>query len=191
MFDKTVAYDGYFQVHKYRYQHTLFEGGWSRTLEREMFERGSVVAVLPYDSNLDAVLLVEQCRAGALTSEYSPWLLEVVAGIIDEGETPQQVAVREAQEEAGCTIDELTEIAKFFVSPGGSSEFAYLYFARADLSHVGGIHGLDDEGEDIKVHIVPRERAVDMLANGDFVSTKVIIALQWLALNHARLALIE
>lgn len=185
--EKAVVYDGYFQVHKYRYRHSLYDGGWSKPLEREIFERGRVVAVLPYDPTLDTVLLVEQCRTGALDSEFSPWLLEVVAGIIDEGETPEQVAVREAREEAGCEITDLTRIAKFFVSPGGSTEVAHLYFALADLSGVGGIHGLAEEGEDIAVHVVDRRQAFDMLARGEFASTKVIMALQWLALNHERL----
>ena len=187
LLSKDVVYNGYFQMRKYRYQHTLFNGGWSKPLEREVFERGRVVAVLPYDRNLDAVLLVEQCRTGALDSEFSPWLMEVIAGIIDEGETPEGVVRREAMEEAGCGVDEMTKIATFFVTPGGSTELAHLYFAECDLSGVGGVHGLAEEGEDIATHIIPRTEAMAMLERGEFVSTKVIIALQWLALHHQRL----
>lgn len=181
---KDTVYNGYFQVNKYHYQHTLFKGGWSEPLEREIFERGEVAAVLPYDPAIDAVLLVEQCRTGALDSAYSPWLMEVVAGIIDPGETPEAVVKREAVEEAGCVLGELTQIAEFFVSPGGSSELAYLYFATCKLHEVSGIHGLAEEGEDIATHIIPREQAFSMLEQGVFSSTKVIIALQWFALNY-------
>ncbi len=187
MLSKTTVYDGYFQILKCRYQHTLFNGGWSRPLERELFDRGRVAAVLPYDPSIDSVLLVEQCRTGALDSEYSPWLIEVIAGIIDPGEGPEEVVRRESVEEAGCQLDELTLIAKFFVTPGGSSEMASLYFASCDLTGVGGIHGLAEEGEDIRTHIVKRQKAFEMLENGEFNSTKVIMALQWFALNYQRL----
>ncbi len=185
--DKSTVYDGYFKLVKYRYQHTLFDGGWSEVVERELFERGRAAAVLPYDPAIDSVLLIEQCRAGALESECSPWLMEVIAGIIDPGESPGDVVKREAIEEAGCTLGELMPIAKFFVSPGGSTEVASLYFASCNLTGVGGIHGLAHEGEDIRTHILPREKAFTMLENGEFNSTKVIMALQWFALNYQRL----
>jgi ADP-ribose pyrophosphatase len=184
---KDTVYDGYFQIVKIRYQHTLFNGGWSQPLERELFERGRVVAVLPYDPDIDSVLLIEQCRTGALNSEYSPWLIEVIAGIIEPGESTEEVVRRESIEEAGCVLDELKLIAKFFVTPGGSSELASLYFAVCDLKNVGGIHGLAEEGEDIRTHIVKRQKAFEMLENGEFNSTKVIMALQWFALNYQRL----
>ena len=184
---KNTVYDGYFQIVKVRYQHTLFNGGWSPPLERELFERGRVAAVLPYDPNIDSVLLIEQCRTGALNSEYCPWLIEVIAGIIEPGETTEDVVRRESIEEAGGVLDELRLIARFFVTPGGSSELANLYFAICDMTDVGGIHGLAQEGEDIRTHIIAREKAFEMLENSEFASTKVIMALQWFALNYQRL----
>lgn len=140
---------------------------------------------------MDAVLLVEQCRTGALDSAYCPWLMEVVAGIIDPGETPKEVVKREAVEEAGCVLGELTPIAEFFVSPGGSSELAYLYFATCSLHVLPKGYcwctWTGRGGEDIATHIIAREKAFALLEEGTFKSTKVIIALQWFALNYQRL----
>jgi ADP-ribose pyrophosphatase len=185
--EKTVAYDGYFKILKYRFRHGLFAGGSSEPLERELFERGHAVAVLPYDAERDSVLLVEQFRVGALEAPRGPWLMEIVAGMIEPGETPESVARREAVEEAGCTVQELVPICRYLVSPGGTSEQVSLFAARADLSEVGGIHGLDHEGEDIRAHVVPFDQAMDMLSDGIIHVAPALIALQWLALNRERL----
>ena len=101
--DKTVCYDGFFRIERYRLRHQLFRGGWSREITRELFERGHAAAVLPYDPLLDAVVLIEQFRIGALETPGDPWLLEIVAGVIDKpDETPEDVVRREAVEEANC-----------------------------------------------------------------------------------------
>ncbi len=182
--DKSIAYDGYFKILKYRFRHGLFDGGSCEPIEREIFERGHAAAVLPYDAVTDSVVLIEQFRVGALEAPRGPWLMEIVAGIIEPGETPESVARREAVEEAGCGIDELLPICRYFVSPGGSSEQVSLFAARARLDTVGGIHGLDHEGEDIRAHVVPFEQAMAMVADGTIHAAAPIIALQWLALNR-------
>lgn len=184
-----TVYQGYFRIDRYRLRHTLFEGGWSRPVQREVFERGHAVAVLPYDPRLDAVLLIEQFRIGALAAkvEGGPWLMELIAGIIDPGETAEEVARREALEEAGCRLEELEPICDYLVSPGGTSEQASVYFARADLDGVGGIHGLDQENEDIRVHVIPTEEAIAMADDGRVANAAGVIGLYWLARNRKRL----
>jgi ADP-ribose pyrophosphatase len=188
--DKTICYDGFFRMERYRLRHQLFRGGWSRELTRELFERGHAAAVLPYDPVRDAVVLVEQFRIGALEAPGGPWLLEIVAGIIDPGETPEEVVRREAVEEANCQIQELIHICDYFVSPGGTSECISLFCGKVDATHVGGLHGLAAEEEDIRVVVVPFSEAIAQMHAGKINSAAPIIGLQWLQLNHARLQVV-
>ena len=148
---RKTAFKGYFQVDHYRLRHRKFDGGWTESMDREVFERGHAAAVVLYDPRLDVVVLIEQFRVGAYAAGVEPWLIEVVAGIIDPGETPEAVVRREAQEEAGCAIGDLHPIGSFLATPGGSSETLTLFCGRVDASEAGGIHGLDHEGEDIRV----------------------------------------
>ncbi len=185
--DHGTPYRRFLRMEVYRLRHQLFAGGWSAELNRECLERGRVVAVLPYDPVRDAVVLIEQFRVGALKTPVGPWLLEIVAGEIGAGETPVEVAEREAEEEAGCKIEALEPICEYLVSPGSSSEWVYLYIGRIDSAGIGGIHGLDHEHEDIRVEVVSRTDALDRLAQGRIVASPAIIALQWLALNHKAL----
>ena len=138
--DKTVCYDGFFRIERYRLRHQLFRGGWSREITRELFERGHAAAVLPYDPLLDAVVLIEQFRIGALETPGDPWLLEIVAGVIDKpDETPEDVVRREAVEEANCVIQDIVHICDYFVSPGGTSECISLFCGKVDAAGVGGV----------------------------------------------------
>lgn len=185
--EKRVCHDGFFRMEHYRLRHRLFGGGMSPELDRELFERGHAAAMLPYDPQLDRVVLVEQFRVGALGAPGGPWLLEIVAGIIEAGETPEQVVVREAREEAGCGVLVLEPICDYYVSPGGTSETIALYCGKVDASAVEGVYGLADEGEDIRAFSVPFDEAVAMLRDGRINSASPIIALQWLVLNRERL----
>lgn len=185
--EQETCYDGHFKIVRYRIRHGLFGGGCSGMLTRECFERGHSVGVLPYDPKRDAVVLVEQFRVGALDASRGPWLLEVVAGVIEPGESTEEVAHRELHEEAGCESRELLPICRYLVSPGGTSEQVALYCARLDTAGIGGIHGNAEEGEDIRVHVVPLDEALDMVASGTIHAAMPIIALQWLALNRQRL----
>ncbi len=178
-----IAFKGYFQIEKYQLRYKLFEGGWSDVITREVFERGQAAAVLPYDPIQDKVVLIEQFRVGALTDEKSPWLLEIVAGILNSKETHEQVAYRETQEEAGLDIIELTPITKYWVSPGGSTEGCALFCGKIDANKAGGIHGLDEESEDICVHVFDVQEAFDMVRRGIINNAPAIITLQWLELN--------
>jgi len=183
---KSERYSGFFRINGYRLRHRLFAGGWSGVIEREVFERGHAVGVLPYDPVADSVVLIEQFRIGALVAGMSPWLIEVVAGIIEEGEPPEEVARRETQEEAGLEIQALMPMCRYLVSPGGSSESVLLYCGRVDSRSAGGIHGLAEEHEDIRVDRLPYEEAMRLVEEGRVTNSVSLIALQWLALHRDR-----
>lgn len=185
--NKETVYAGFFRLEKYRLKHTLFAGGWSAEIERELFVRGTCVAVLLYDPYTDHVVLIEQFRVGALMQPDQAWLVEIVAGAIEEGESAEEVAYRESLEEAGCNIQELMVISEFYTTPGACAERITLFCGKVDCTLVGGIHGLDHEHEDILVRSVPFDEVYKMLENGEFVSAIPIIAIQWLALNREKL----
>jgi len=181
---KETCYQGFFRMSKLTLQHKLFKGGWSDTFTREMFERGEATAVLLYDPKQDVIVLTEQFRVGAL-DEISPWQYEVVAGMIDEGHTPEQVAVRETQEECGATIEEcqLIPVCRYLSSSGGCNEVLHVFYAEIDSTHVEGIHGLDHESEDIRVCKVNSQDAFAAVKSGVIANAATIIALQWLELR--------
>ena len=181
------AYRGFFQILRYRLRHRLFGGGMSEPLTREVFHRGNSVGVLAYDPWRDTVVLVRQFRVGALEAGDAPWLVEVIAGAVEEGERAEEVARREAMEEAGCRLGPMEWICRYFVSPGGASERVDLFCARVDSAGAGGIHGLADEGEDIECLVVPADEALGWLAAGRVDNAPTLIGLQWLAGNRQRL----
>lgn len=182
--EKTVCFEGFFRIERYCLHHRLFNGDWSNPLVRELFERGHAAAILPYDPIRDEVVLIEQFRVGALNAPGGPWLMEIVAGIIEANETPEDVVKRESIEEADCIITDLIPLYNFLVSPGGTTESVALFCGRVDTTHAGGVHGASEEGEDIKVHVVTVDTALALLRTGKINSVSAIIALQWLALNR-------
>lgn len=184
---ETPVYRGFFHLSHFRIRHTLFKGGWSDSIHRELFHRSSCVGVVCYDPWNDKVILLEQFRIGAINATQDPWLIEIVAGAIEEGESAEDVAHREALEEAGCTITELLHISSFFTSPGGSSEKLTLFCGIIHSENLGGIHGLEEEGEDIKVSVVDFNEAWEMVQQNRIESAIPIIALQWLAMNRTEL----
>ena len=182
-----IVWRGFFRIDRFRLQHQLFAGGWGEPLSRELFERGHAAAVLPYDPRRDEVVMVEQFRIGALQAPGGPWLLEIVAGIIEPGEQAEQVVRREAIEEAGLELGRCEFISDYLVSPGGTSERIALYCGEVDADGAGGIHGLAEEGEDIRVTRLAYADLVELLDSGRLNSASVIIATQWLMMNRRRL----
>lgn len=173
------CYRGFFRLDRYRIRHELFDGG-SVEIVREVFERGHAAAVLPYDPVLDRVVFIEQFRIGAIRRRGGPWLLEFVAGMVEPGESSVEVAVREAREEAGLELGELLPVAEYLPSAGACSETVSIFCARCDASGAGGVHGLQDEHEDIRVHRVPVANAFELLDGRRLRSAAPIIALEWL-----------
>lgn len=182
-----VAFQGYFKVGRYFFRHTLFEGGMSEIISREVFERGQAAAVMPYDPMRDEVILIRQFRAGAYAAERHPWQWEIVAGIIEEGETPEEMILREAVEEAGITLSDVTRIRTVMLSPGAMSESCTIFVGRADTAKAGGVFGLPAEGENILVQVTPFAEAMAMLERDEIENSVTVIALQWLALHREEL----
>lgn len=182
-----VLFQGFFQMRGLRFRHRRFEGGWTPSMTREIFHRENATCVLPYDPATDSVVLIEQFRAGALGREASPWLLEVVAGINESGDSAETTAKREALEEADLELKALEHICDYLVSPGGTNELVHLYGAWVDASGAGGVHGLADENEDIRVHTLAFEDAMAGIGDGRIWNAPAIMSLQWLALNRERL----
>ncbi len=184
----STLFQKYFRLDEYSLSHELYRGGFSSEFTREIFERGSAVALLPYDPKCGKVVLIEQFRVGAIHAKTSPWLIECIAGIVEAGETEDQVAIRESHEEAGCEISQLHHISRYYVSPGGSTEECTLYCGIVDSTGVGGIHGLAEENEDIRVEVVDADTAYQWVRDGVIKSSATIIALQWLEINQNRLS---
>ena len=179
---------GFFRMEHYLFRHRLFGGGWSPQLSREILVRDPVAAVIPYDPVRDEIVLIEQFRGGVYAAgDKNSWSVEIVAGIIEPGETAADMAIREAKEESGCTMSEVEKILDFYPSPGGCSEVVALYWGRVSTEGVGGIHGVAEEGEDIRVFVESTDEAMRLISTGVINSSIGIIAVQWLALNRDEL----
>jgi len=176
--EKERVYDGYFKMLKYRLKHSLFKGGESEPFTRELLERGHAVAVLLHDPKRDEIVLVEQFRIGAIASD-NPWLVELVAGMIEPGEQAEEVARREAEEECGAILSNLHFIADYYSTVGACSETTTLYYSQIDARQVGGIHGLDSENEDIRVVKMSTSKFIDKVRGNEFRSGSIVAAGFW------------
>lgn len=181
--EEKELYSGYCPVKRYILEYSLFKGGKSHPVPRELVQRPPVTAVLLYDPREMAVILIEQFRIGALTEPLGPWILDVVAGQIEEGETAESCAHREAMEEAGCVIESLIPICHYWVSPGITNERTLIFCGITKAVRTHGVHGLQQDGEDIKVHVIPLEESFALLKSGQISSASAVIALQWLELK--------
>ncbi|MCO6524741.1 MAG: ADP-ribose diphosphatase [Candidatus Schmidhempelia sp.] len=185
---KKTVYKGFFSLLEYRFKYRKFDGTISEEVSREIFERGQAVILLAYDTKLDAIVMVEQLRIAAIETEQTPWLLELVAGMVDhQGESLEQVARREAMEEAGITIGRIKSVMSYLASPGGLTEKLHVFIGEVDARDAKGVHGLAEENEDIKVHVISREQAYYWVENGMINNAASIIAIQWLQLHYQEL----
>ena len=178
-----LVYDGHFKVTKYELSHEKFNGENTPVLHRELVARNDAVAVVAYDPDTDQLVLIEQFRVGAIR-EDQPWLIEIVAGLIESGESPEEVSVREMKEEIGCSPSRLQKIGEFYTSPGGIAEWVHLFIGKISVNDITPVGGLDHEGEDIKVLVVPASDVEFMLSTGEVRSAIAIIGLQWFVINR-------
>lgn len=193
LIERSTPFRGYFRIDRYRVRHRLYEGGWSEEIVREVFERGHAVGVVPYDPEADRLVFIEQFRIGAFAAlgspwfadNFSPWMIEFVAGIIEPGEDPAAVARREAREEADCAVTEMIPIYHYMASPGGTTESVFLFCGRVRAPADGAIHGLTAEHENIRVRVVSPKIAFAWLDEGRIRNAMTLIGLQWFRLNHA------
>lgn len=181
---RSTLHEGFYRIDSVTFTHERHDGGSTPLIERELFVRGNVVGVLPYDPVHDTVVLIEQFRIGAMHQQPDPWLIEIIAGMIDTEESPAEVAIREAREEAGIELQKVELISRYLASPGASTEEVFVFYAETDLSQTGGLHGLAEEDEDIMARVLPAEEAIGMLDTRDVRNALSIIALQWLRMKR-------
>ena len=165
----------------------MFKGGWSGEIEREVFTKTEASAAVLYDPKNDLIALIEQFRAGAVESEYGPWCLEVVAGMLEPGENPEKLIVREIKEEADLVPDKLHKITAYYSTPGACNEKIHLYCAECDLSQSGGVHGLESENEDILLSVFDAQEVLGAMLNSRMNNAATLLSLQWLAMNREQL----
>ncbi len=183
-----TPFQGHFRIDRLSLRHKLFGGGMSPTLVREVFERGCAAACLPYDPDRDRVVLLEQFRPGPFAAgDPSPWLIEAVAGIVEPGESNEDVVRREALEEIGRPVGDLFHVVDLYPTPGGSTETVAVFVGRVDADGAEGVHGAKEEGEDIRVFSLPFEEALEWFDRGRISNAALVVPLLWMARNRDRL----
>jgi nudix-type nucleoside diphosphatase (YffH/AdpP family) len=182
-------YADFFAVEEHHLRFRRFDGTQSPVVKRAVFMASDAAILLPYDPVRDAVLVIEQFRAGPWArGDLAPWPLEPVAGRVDPGETPEDAAHREAAEEAGLVLHRLEKVSGNYPSPGSTSEFFHIFVGLCDLpDRLMGLGGVASEDEDIRSHILPWARFQDLLDRDLLTVGPLILAGHWLARHRARL----
>lgn len=183
-----IAFERFLRMDVFHFRHRLFSGEWSDLRSYDVLRRGPAVAIVLYDPDYDTVVLVEQFRLPALLAGSSPWQIEAAAGLVDTDESPEAVAIRETREETGlAVIGEPIPIQRYLPSPGDSDESVFLFCGRVDSTAAGGVHGLPEEHEDIRV-VVKRWSEIEVILDaGAIESSHTVIALYWLLRHRDRL----
>lgn len=178
---REFLFRGFIQVEKVSFRHRLFnQPDYSPVIQRELIHRPEAAGVLLYNDQQQRFALIEQFRVGALNDSESAWQLEVIAGVLDGDEAPEDCIRRESLEESGCEVQQLQHLFSFYPSAGACSEFFHLYAAEVELPKMGGIFGMPDEGENIQLHLFDYSEVGTLLKNGRLRNAPVIMALQWL-----------
>ena len=184
---REICHSGFLQLDRLQLRHKLFAGGWSKVMDRELLVKGQAVGVLLFDPSREEVVLVRQFRVGMIDEKHSPWLLELVAGMVEEKEDLLEVARREAEEESNCSPENLIEICSYYNSPGTSNEKLSLFCGQVDAGNAGGVFGLSEEHEDIQVVVLPVNALFAAVDSGLINNAMTIIASQWLQLHKEEL----
>ncbi len=186
---KRSVYKGFFSVEEHDLTYQKFNNERSDIVTRSTLVSSDAVIVLPYDPVNDRILLIEQFRVGPyIKGDENPWVLEPIAGLIDEGETPESAGIREALEEAHLEIKRLELVAQSYPSPGISTEFFHQYIGIVELLDSSDlIAGLSSENEDIRSHIFEYEEFFEMIESGKVKVGPLILLGLWLSKNRDRL----
>jgi len=186
------VWDGRFPLDVVRFRNRRFDGAMSNPHTWEVWRRGRAVAMLPYDPQEDAVVLIDQFRFPALVAGIEPVLTEVPAGLLEDGEDPDLAMQRELAEETGLCADLMERIGDFILSPGGCDETVLVYIGRVKVPPVGpdglaGHYGLGTENEDIRVRVMSAEAAIAAALSGAVTNVVTALALLWLSAERQRL----
>ncbi len=179
--ERKRVFDGFFKLDEAEVRIEQPGGALSEPHRYLVLERGDSVATLVHDVGARRVLLVEQFRFA--TYEKGPgWLLEPAAGMIEPGETPEAAARRELEEELGIVATELEAVGGVFLSPGGSSERIFLFYApvkRADAPEASAL-GVGSERDSLRRRTLRPSELFRMLDKGAIEDAKLMILAQWL-----------
>jgi ADP-ribose pyrophosphatase len=178
---KRYILEDFFKVEEAYLRFELFNGEMSPRVRRLKLERGNSVGVLVLNRSTEKLLLVSQFRYPTYPNNQG-WTIELIAGMVDDGETAEESARRELQEEIGVNIETFEHIATFYPSPGGSSEQIFLYYSEVsgEQARYKGTGGLQASGEDIKVVELTLDKALAMVGTGEIVDAKTILGMYWL-----------
>ena len=182
--NKKNLYSGFFSLNKYEFTHKKHDGEWTSTVDREIFSGSHVSTLLPYDPIKKEIILIQQFRAGVLSRYDEDYLLQIVAGIIDEGENPEETAIRECFEETGCEVKKIYPIQSYFPAPGSSESYYHLYLGEIQAFDGERIKGLKKENEDILVKSFKIDEVRQMLKEKKITNGLTLIALQWFFLEY-------
>lgn len=184
--DKKNLYDGFFKMNEVTLKYRKYDGNWSNNIKRELFGGAQVAAVLPYDPISKEIILIKQFRPGTISKDIDHYLDEIVAGIIDEGESPEIAAKRECLEETGCEVKKLIPIQGYFPAPGSSESFYHLFLGEVKSFKGSKIQGLENENEDIFVKCFKINEVRKKMEDGKILNGLTLIALQWFFLHFYR-----
>ena len=182
--DKKTLYRGFFELHQYTIKHKKHDGSWSEPIIREIFSGAHVATVLPYDPKAKKIILIDQFRPGLINNIHEPIIKEIVAGIIDKGESPEKAAIRECKEETGCVVNKLKKIFSYYPAPGSSHSYYHLFLAEVESFEGIRVLGQKDENEDILVRSYSINEVKTMLNDGKFINSVTLVALLWFYSNY-------
>jgi len=179
-------YSGFFKLKKLEFTHQKHDGTWTNKVDREIFSGAHVSTLIPYDSKRKEIVLIQQFRAGVISRYDEDYLYEIVAGIIDDNELPEETAKRECFEETGCIVNKIIPIQGYFPAPGSSESFYHLFLGEVDAFDGERIRGLETENENILVKSYKVQEVRNMLKQGEIKNGLTLIALQWFFLEYFR-----
>lgn len=176
-----TLFKGFYQVNAYEINFKCFDNTMSKTVRRELFVRRDAACILPFNPKTQMVVLLQQFRVGAMLKAENPWLVEMIAGIMDEEDKdPLDTAIRESKEEANIEYYQTHKMCAYYPSPGGSNEKLHCYLGLFEGDYSEGIHGLPSEGENIRAFPCSLSQALKWLEEGKIDNASTVISLMWL-----------
>ncbi len=182
--NKKNLYSGFFKLKKLEFIHQKHDGSWTNRINREIFSGAHVSTLLPYDPVRKEIVLIQQFRAGVISRYDNDYLYEIVAGIIDKNESPEETAIRECLEETGCNVNKIAQIHSYFPAPGSSESYYHLFLGEINSFEGERVMGLESENENILVKSYKVDQVRNMLKKKKIKNGLTLIALQWFFLEY-------
>lgn len=179
---KKTVFRGRYRIDEYVFDFDRAAGkGRLEGVTRLVFERGDSAAALIHDVERDVIVLAEQFRIA--THDKGPgYIVEAMAGSVEEDEEPEDCIRREMLEEVGYRAGNLTLVSNGYVSPGSSSERIFLYYAPVKTEDLVDpkASGVAAEKEDVRRVEFTREDFLDRVDAAFFDDAKVMALGFWL-----------